>query len=78
MGSIAGGLTGLLMGWGFNALGVEWQPPGTVETSLLAVRLGLMTATPPFLVGVISTLLSAIFPAIQTSGIRVVNALRVN
>jgi len=77
IGSLAGVAAGLLIGLGFNALGIEWRPPGTVEASVLSVRLTWMTAVPPFIVSLIATLLSAIFPAIQTSGLRVVDALRV-
>ncbi len=77
IGSLAGVAAGFLLGLGFNGLGIEWRPPGTVESSLLAVRLTWMTAVPPFVVSLIATLLSALFPAIQTSGLRVVDALRV-
>ena len=78
IGGAVGVLAGMLMGVGFNAIGLEWRPPGTVEESVLSVQLGLMIVTPPFLVALVSTFLSAIFPAIQTSRLRVVDALRVN
>ena len=78
IGSLAGVLTGILMGVGFNALGIEWRPPGTVEASVLSVQITLMTAIPPFIVSVIATLLSSVFPAIQGSRLRVVDALRVD
>ncbi|MBU1049931.1 ABC transporter permease [Candidatus Bipolaricaulota bacterium] len=77
LGSLTGVAIGLLFGTGFNALGIEWQPPGTVEASVLAVQVTFLTALPPFGVSVMATLLSAIFPAIQTSRLRVVDALRV-
>lgn len=77
LGGLSGVAVGFLFGAGFNAIGIEWQPPGTVETSVLAVQLTFMTALPPFGVSVIATLLSAMFPAIQTSRLRVVDALRV-
>lgn len=77
IGSLAGVLTGIIMGIGFNALGIEWRPPGTVEASVLSVQITMMTAIPPFVVSVIATLLSALFPAIQTSRLRIVDALRV-
>jgi ABC-type antimicrobial peptide transport system permease subunit len=48
-----------------------------VEESVLAVQVTFLTALPPFGVSVVATLLSAIFPAIQTSRLRVVDALRV-
>jgi len=77
IGSLTGVFVGLAISLGFNALGIEWRPPGTVEASVLSVQIGLMTALPPFGVSVVATLLSAIFPAIQTSRLRVVDALRV-
>jgi putative ABC transport system permease protein len=77
LGSLAGVVAGSLCGWAFNALGIQWQPPGTVEASVLSVQITLLTVWPPFLVGVIATVLSAVFPAVQTSGLRVVDALRV-
>ncbi|MBE0636101.1 ABC transporter permease [Candidatus Bipolaricaulota bacterium] len=77
IGSVTGVLLGFALSLGFNALGIQWQPPGTVETSVLSVQIGLLIALPPFGVSVVATLLSAIFPAIQTSRLRVVDALRV-
>ena len=77
LGSLTGILIGALLGLGFNAIGLEWQPPGTVEASVLSMQINGMTMLPPFLVGVVATLLSAIFPSIQTSRLRVVDALRV-
>lgn len=78
LGSFAGVVVGFLFGTGFNAFGIQWQPPGTVEESVLAVRISFLTALPPFGVSVFATLLSALFPAIQTSRLRVVDALRVD
>ncbi len=77
LGSLVGVAVGFLLGAAFNAARIEWLPPGTVEESILSVQLTLMTALPPFAVGVIATLLSAVFPAVQTSRLRVVDALRV-
>ena len=76
-GSLTGVLLGFLMGAVFNAIGIEWRPPGTAEASILSVQINLMTVLPPFGVSIIATLLSAIFPAVQTSRLRVVDALRV-
>ena len=77
LGSLAGMLVGLALGLGFNGLGLQWRPPGTVEPAILSVQLSLATATPPFLIGLVATVLSSIFPALQTARIRVVDALRV-
>jgi putative ABC transport system permease protein len=78
IGSLTGIVVGFIMGLGFNALGIEWQPPGTVDASVLSVQATFLTALPPFAVSVIATLLSSIFPAIQGSRLRVVDALRVD
>ncbi|MGD9675161.1 MAG: ABC transporter permease [Candidatus Bipolaricaulia bacterium] len=77
LGSAAGVAIGTLLGVGFNAVGIEWRPPGTVEPVRLAVRLGAATAAVPFVVSVAATLLSALFPSIEAARLRVVDALRV-
>lgn len=77
IGSLAGVAVGILIGLAFNAAQVEWLPPGTVEESVLSVQLTAATALPPFAVGLVATLLSSVFPAIQTSRQRIVDALRV-
>ena len=78
IGSLTGIVIGFLLGLGFNALGIEWRPPGTVDANVLSVQATFLTAWPPFVVSVIATLLSSIFPAIQGSRLRVVDALRVD
>ena len=78
IGSLTGIIIGFLLGLGFNALGIEWRPPGTVDANVLSVQATFLTALPPFIVSVIATLLSSVFPAIQGSRLRVVDALRVD
>ena len=77
LGSLAGVLVGLGLGLAFNAIGLQWRPPGTVEPAVLSVQLSLATAAPPFLIGLVATVLSSLFPALQTARLRVVDALRV-
>lgn len=77
LGSGTGIAFGLVLGLAFNAVGIEWQPPGTVEPVVLGIRLTVQTAWLPFVVSVFATLLSAIFPSIQSARLRVVDALRV-
>jgi len=77
LGSGTGIAFGLVLGLAFNALGIEWQPPGTVEPVVLGIRLTVQTAWLPFVVSVFATLLSAIFPSIHSARLRVVDALRV-
>ena len=78
LGSLSGVAAGALLGLGFNALGIEWLPPGTVEETTLVVKIGLSTAALPFAVSVIATILSALYPALQAARLQVVDALRVN
>ncbi len=77
LGSLIGILGGILLSLGFNALGIEWLPPGTVEPSVLGTRVGPLTVLLPFLVSLVATLLSALYPALQAARLRVVDALRV-
>jgi len=77
VGSAVGIGVGLLLGLVFNALGIEWRPPGTIEPVRLAVTLAFATAIIPFCVSLVATLLSALFPSIQASRLSVVDALRV-
>lgn len=77
LGSVAGVLFGLLLSVGFNAARIEWLPPGTVDRVFLKVAIRTSVIGLPFLIGVVATLLSALYPSIQTSRIRVVDALRV-
>ena len=77
LGSVIGILAGVLLSLGFNALGIEWLPPGTVQPSVLATRIGAPTVLLPFFVSLVATLLSALYPALQAARLRVVDALRV-
>lgn len=76
LGSLAGIAVGVCLAVAFNAVGVEWTPPGTLDPVVLTVRIAPTTAIGPFSVGLIATLLSAVFPAIQMSRLQVVDALR--
>ncbi len=77
LGSSTGVAFGLVLGLAFNAVGIEWLPPGTVEPVALGIRLTVETAWLPFVVSVVATMLSAIFPSVQSARLRVVDALRV-
>ena len=77
LGSGVGLVIGILLSAGFNAIGIEWLPPGTVEPSVLATQIGLSTVLAPFLVSLFATLLSALYPALQAASLQVVDALRV-
>jgi putative ABC transport system permease protein len=77
LGSLVGLAVGVVLAAAFNAIGIEWTPPGTVDPVALAVRITPAAVFGPFTVGLIATLLSALFPAVQMSRLQVVDALRV-
>jgi len=77
LGGLVGVAAGVLFSFAFNAVGIEWKPPGTVDPVTFTIVLRPMTILPPFVVGVVATLISGLFPSIRTSRIRVVDALRV-
>jgi putative ABC transport system permease protein len=78
IGSLFGVVVGIVLGYVFNAIGIEWRPPGTVEPIVLAVRLTLGTAWLPFLIGIMATILSSVFPSIRSARLQVADALRAN
>ncbi len=77
---LLGAAAGLALGWalgqGFNALGITWKPPGVTEAVPVELRLMLSNAWPPFLVGLVATLLSALYPSLHAARLRIVEALR--
>ena len=77
LGSLVGVIGGVLFSILFNAVGIEWKPPGTVDPVTFTIVLTPVTILPPFVVGLAATLISGLFPSIRTSRIRVVDALRV-
>lgn len=77
---ILGGALGLVVGWllgtGFNSLGIGWQPPGAVEPVPVRISLAWHNAWLPFVVSVVATLFSAIYPSTHSARLRIVDALR--
>jgi len=76
-GSLAGVVVGVGLAAIFNAVGVSWQPPGTVEPQTLAIRLTGSTVWLPLLISITATILSSVFPAARASRMQVVDALRI-
>jgi len=76
-GSLAGVVVGVGLAAIFNAVGVSWQPPGTVEPQILAIRLTGSTVWLPLLISITATILSSVFPAARASRMQVVDALRI-
>ncbi|OGF55764.1 MAG: hypothetical protein A2Z21_08930 [Candidatus Fraserbacteria bacterium RBG_16_55_9] len=78
--AILGAAAGLVLGWvlgqGFNALGITWEPPGVSEAVPVQLRLMWSNAWPPFIVSLIATLLSALYPSIHSARLRIADALR--
>lgn len=77
VGSLIGVVAGVTFSLIFNAVGIEWRPPGTVDPVTFSIAITPMTVGVPFVLGAVSTLISGLFPSIRTSRIRVVDALRV-
>ncbi len=77
---LIGGMIGIFVGLGLGALvnnsGVGWMPPGSVEEIPMLVALAPIGAIAPIVVAILSTLVSAVFPAMHASRLRVVDALR--
>ncbi|MCS7197424.1 MAG: FtsX-like permease family protein [Candidatus Bipolaricaulota bacterium] len=76
---VLGGLLGVVGGWvigqGFNALGIGWTPPGAIEPVPVRLRLELGNAVAPFMVSLLATLFSALYPAAHSARLNVVEAL---
>ena len=77
LGSLAGVVFGTALAAAFNAIGLSWQPPGTVDPVVLSVRLGGTTIWLPLLISIVATLLSSVYPATRASRLQVVDALRI-
>jgi putative ABC transport system permease protein len=77
LGSSVGVGLGVVLVGTFNAIGIQWLPPGTIEELTLGARIEVKTALVPFAVSLAATLLSALYPATQASRLRVVEALRI-
>jgi len=77
---VIGGLLGILVGLGLGALvnasGITWVSPGAIEPYPMLVRLIPHGAVAPLAIAVLSTLVSAVFPALHASRLRVVEAIR--
>ncbi len=77
---VLGGLSGALLGWlislGFNALNIGWTPPGALDPVPISITASLEVALVPFLVGLIATSFSALFPSLRSAKVNIVDALR--
>jgi len=77
---LIGGFLGIFVGVGLGALvngsGIAWTPPGAVNPVPILVQLAPFGAVVPLLIAMLSTLVSAVFPALHASRLQVVEALR--
>lgn len=77
---VIGGILGIFVGLGLGILvnhsGVGWTPPGALEEVPILVKLTPISAVTPLVIAVLSTLISAVFPALHSSRLEVVDALR--
>ncbi|MCX7750383.1 MAG: FtsX-like permease family protein [Candidatus Bipolaricaulota bacterium] len=76
LGGGVGVLGGIALAALFNAAGIPWQPPGTVEAVALGVDLTPRVVGIPWGVSVLSTALSAVLPAYQATRVPPAEALR--
>ena len=77
---LLGGLLGVGAGWalgqGFNALDIQWTPPGFLDPTPVDLRLTLANAGVPFVVATVATIVSTAFPASRMTRLTIVDALR--
>lgn len=75
-----GGLLGAGLGWGLgafiNSLELTYIPPTVDEPIPFIIGLGMDTASVPFLMALLSTLVSTLYPAYRATRTEIVEALR--
>jgi putative ABC transport system permease protein len=76
IGAILGVLVGSVLAAVFNAVGVEWTPPGAPIPQALRLALSPSVAVVPFATAILATLTSALIPAWKSSRQRIVEALK--
>jgi len=76
IGAVLGVAVGSFFATIFNALGVEWTPPGAPIPQSLRLALSPSTAVVPFATAILATLASALIPAWKGSRQRIVDALK--
>jgi len=76
-GAVLGLIFGVLLALGFNSLGINWTPPGSVEPVILTVKMGWANVWPPVLLSLVATVVSSFYPAYRTSRTDIVDTLRV-
>lgn len=76
---IIGGIIGVACGWGagviINTLNITYTPPSSGEVPLY-IKLALNNGIIPFLIVILATTLSALYPALKASRLKVVEMLR--
>ncbi len=76
---VLGGIVGIVIGTViailFNAFGITWTPPGAAIPEPLRLAITADALLIPLVAAVISTFLSALYPAAKTARLRIVEAL---
>jgi len=76
LGALGGAVIGIGLSTAINAAGVLWHVPGEIEPTLIRVILSPAGFVLPLCMALVSTLVSAVFPAVRTTRRSVVDALR--
>ena len=76
IGAVLGVLVGSLIATTFNAIGVEWTPPGAPIPQSLRLALSVSTAMAPLFTALLATVVGALIPAWKSSRQRIVEALK--
>lgn len=77
---VLGGGAGVALGWlisiAFNAMGVSWTPPGAIDPVTVRIVASPNVALIPFSISALATLFSALYPAVHSARVSIVDALR--
>ncbi len=76
LGGLAGVMGGIFLGLVFNALGLTFVPPGGTMPQPIRVAVGLQTLVVPFLLALLATAASSVYPGWKNARLNVAEALR--
>ena len=68
---------GLVVAVAFNAVGINWTPPGSVDPVVLTIKMGWSNIWPAALISLAATVISSFYPAFRMSREDIVDSLRV-
>jgi putative ABC transport system permease protein len=76
LGAPAGVIVGTVAVLGFNALGIQWTPPGAAMPQPLTLTIDAGVVLIPLVLAIAATLVSALYPSWKSSRQTIVDALR--